>query len=248
MSRMGPLARSLPLLATLGAACFQDDGPVGLGPSATSSGAESSTGTTSAATTLETTSATTTFETTSATTGLPVDPPCEAYYWTDFSADPVADWTVFSASWLWDQVGGVYRGVVMNPEGGAGAQLDAGTWKDFSLHVRLRLAPTSYGGLVLRAADQFQGDFLYIQLDSTDGDIEGFRAGSMSADFGFTGVVKPDQWTALVVRFEGTNLTLTVDDVPLANGLQVQGLAMGLVGAIVLKGAMDIDMIAVCPP
>lgn len=230
-------------MATLGVACFQDDGPVGLSSSAMSSGAESSTGTTSAATTVETT-----VETMSATTGAPMGPPCEAYYWTDFSADPAADWTIFSPSWLWDQVGGTYRGAAMNPEGGAGAQIDAGTWQDFSLHVRLRLAPTSYGGIVLRAADQFQGDFLYIQLDSTDGDIEGFRANNVSADFSFTGIVKPDQWTVLVVRFEGTNLTLTVDDVPLANGLQVQGLGMGLVGAIVLKGTMDIDTIAVCPP
>lgn len=95
---------------------------------------------------------------------------------------------MFSPSWLWDMVSGSYQGKTLN-QVGAGAQLEVGKWQDFTLHMRQRLGPTSYGGVVLRAADQFQGDFLYVQLDSTDGGLEGFRADQTDADFGFTGLV-----------------------------------------------------------
>lgn len=239
-------------MTTLGVACFQDAGPVGASGSEASSEPSTGASTTGAATSASSatemsTGTVGTATTADATTGSSTGAPCEAYYWTDFSADPGADWTVFSPSWLWDPLGGMYRGGAMG-QAGAGAQLEAGAWQDFTLRVRLRLKATSFGGVVLRAPDQFMGDFLYLQLDSTDGDIEGFRANTMDAIFGFTGLVEADQWMQLVVQFQGTNLTLTLDGMQLANALQVQGLGMGRVGVIVLSGAMEIDELAVCPP
>lgn len=233
---MRSLVRSAPLLATLGAACFQDGGHL---DTAGSSGVATTTGADPTDSGSSSSS--------SSTTGWPANSPCEAHYWTDFTADPGADWTVFSPSWLWDMVSGSYQGKTIN-QVGAGAQLEVGKWQDFTLHVRLRLGPTSYGGVVLRAADQFQGDFLYIQLDSTDGDLEGFRANQTDADFGFTGLVTANAWQDLVVHFQGTDLSITLDGAQLATGLQVQGLTMGGIGLIVLQGSIDIDAIAVCPP
>lgn len=237
---MRPFARSLPFLAVLGVACFQDSGPMGVSESASSGAATDTTGAASGATTGAPPTST------DATTGAPAD--CEVLYETDFSVDPAPDWTVFLPTWQWNSADGTFQGKAMDMGVGAGAQLTAGMWKDFTLRVRLRLGPTSYGGVVLRAADQFMGDFLYIQLDSTDGDLEGFRADAMNADFSFTGLVTANAWQELIVRFQGTDLSISYNGSQLANGLQIQGLSAGGLGLIVLKGSMDVDEIAVCPP
>lgn len=238
---MRKLARSLPLFALLGVACFfQDGGPSASGSALSNTDGAPTTGPPTGTTGTAMTGGSTSDATTSA-------PDCEPLYVTDFSADPASDWTIFSPTWLWNPVDGTFQGKTTDMVG-AGAQLTAGMWQDFTLQVRLRLGPTSYGGVVLRAADQFAGDFLYIQLDSTDGDLEGFRANSMDPVFSFAGLVAPNTWPELVVRFQGTSLAIAYNGTQIATGVQIDGLGAGGIGLIVLNGSMDVDAITVCPP
>ena len=181
------------------------------------------------------------------TTGAPEIPPCEGYYATEFKTDPALDWEVLLSQWTWDSMGGTYRGTSVS-DIGAAVRLKTGTWGDVRVRARLRLAPMSFGGVVLRLADPVMGLYFYIQLDSTNGDVEGFLGTDMNAKFSFAKLAVAGEWMELDVSYVGDKVAVSLDGVSLTKGIQVGALAEGNVGMLALQGTMDVDAFFVCPP
>lgn len=250
-------------------ACFVDAGPGATGSGGTGS-TTTSAATTGPATTVEgttvegTTGAEATGEATATTgatepmtstagtgsigdasTGAPVDPPCAAYYGTEFGEDPGSDWQVLAPTWEWDEVMGTYRGA---PGGGLSAvtKLVVGSWMDVRVQARIRLSTNARGGLLVRLGDPGGGEFLYVELDTETKEIAAYRGDMPQISVGKYEVA--DVWVDLEVWFVGTTVGFALDGQKIANGIQIEGLAAGAVGLLVQAGKIEVDSLYVCPP
>ena len=262
-------------LAPLGG-CFVDAGPGATGStggggtsSATTIEATTGSGTTSAGTTepgttggattieattgeatattgaAETTTTTMPGSTGDASTGGPVEPPCAAYYGTEFSEAPGSDWKVLSQTWVWDEAMGLYRGS-FGGSFGAATQLLVGSWKDVRVLTRLRVAANARGGVLVRLGDPLAEEYVYVEIDAATKTLAAYRGGMVQFSVGKYEVA--DTWVDLEVSFVGTTVGFSFNGKPLANGIQVDGLAAGAVGLLVRDGQVEFDSLYVCPP